>query len=98
MESTEMIAEEPRKIGVRRTAGDQKPLLCPRCVSFTMHERVRGGVAIDVCQTCGGIWLDPGEIERLVAHRSNGGDDAEVIDPWSFARRVAVSRGDYDDG
>jgi Zn-finger nucleic acid-binding protein len=45
---------------------------CPKD-GTTMRERERemgGGqtrelVVIDVCQTCGGIWLDRGELEKL---------------------------------
>ncbi|MER3444456.1 MAG: hypothetical protein C4333_10195 [Meiothermus sp.] len=44
------------------------PLLtCPAlgCESG-MNEVVRNGVHIDVCPKCRGVWLDPGEMERLL--------------------------------
>jgi len=31
-----------------------------------MNEVVRNGVHIDVCPKCRGVWLDPGEMERLL--------------------------------
>jgi hypothetical protein len=40
---------------------------CPRCASEPLDERVREGVTIDVCQGCRGIWLDRGELEKLIA-------------------------------
>lgn len=45
------------------------PLLtCPNpgCESG-MSEVVRNGVHIDVCPKCRGVWLDPGELEKLTA-------------------------------
>ncbi|MEM7325239.1 MAG: zf-TFIIB domain-containing protein [Actinomycetota bacterium] len=38
---------------------------CPRCQTPTLVARNRGGMELDVCSTCSGIWLDRGELERL---------------------------------
>lgn len=40
---------------------------CPRCEEAQLDEREREGVTVDACPTCRGIWLDRGELERLVA-------------------------------
>ena len=40
---------------------------CPRCVTEPMKERLRDAVTIDVCNACRGIWLDRGELEKLIA-------------------------------
>ncbi|NJD20711.1 MAG: hypothetical protein FIA95_15680 [Gemmatimonadetes bacterium] len=40
---------------------------CPRCETAGLEEREREGVPIDVCPQCRGIWLDRGELERLIA-------------------------------
>jgi uncharacterized protein len=48
---------------------EMMPLLtCPNpgCESG-MSEVVRNGVHIDVCPKCRGVWLDPGELEKLTA-------------------------------
>ncbi|HEX8457672.1 MAG TPA: zf-TFIIB domain-containing protein [Pyrinomonadaceae bacterium] len=37
----------------------------------TLVEEARGSVVIDICQTCGGIWLDKGELEEVT--RQSGG-------------------------
>ena len=42
-------------------------MLCPRCNKPTLEEKDRDGITIDVCQVCRGIWLDRGELERLIA-------------------------------
>jgi uncharacterized protein len=47
-----------------RQPGDD--LLCPRC-GGRMQTHLRNGVPIDQCTECHGIFLDPGEFERLMA-------------------------------
>lgn len=41
-------------------------LVCPRC-SGAMETFERTGVQVDQCQNCKGIFLDRGELERLVS-------------------------------
>ncbi|MGC8968612.1 MAG: zf-TFIIB domain-containing protein [Thermus sp.] len=41
-------------------------LLCPHC-QVGMKEVERRGVLIDLCPQCGGVWLDRGELEKLLA-------------------------------
>ncbi|MBI4956713.1 MAG: zf-TFIIB domain-containing protein [Myxococcales bacterium] len=40
---------------------------CPRCETALLDERERDGILLDTCQACRGIWLDRGELERLLA-------------------------------
>jgi len=40
-------------------------LKCPNC-SGKMQEVRRHGVHIDYCPVCKGVWLDRGEIDKLV--------------------------------
>ena len=37
---------------------------CPKC-GMELEEIEFGGVQIDECSTCGGIWFDKGELERV---------------------------------
>lgn len=39
---------------------------CPWC-NVPMREVERRGVRIDVCPECRGVWLDRGELEKLLA-------------------------------
>ncbi|MCR4419137.1 MAG: zf-TFIIB domain-containing protein [Clostridia bacterium] len=39
---------------------------CPLC-EVTMKEVERRGVLIDVCPECRGVWLDRGELEKLLS-------------------------------
>ena len=41
-------------------------LVCPNC-KVPMVVVPRNGVEIDVCPDCQGVWLDRGEIDRLMA-------------------------------
>lgn len=40
---------------------------CPRCDGL-LDERERQGVTVDVCPGCRGVWLDRGELEKLLAY------------------------------
>ncbi len=53
-------------------------LLCPTCrVPLTMSERQ--GVEIDYCQQCRGVWLDRGELDKII-------ERGEAAAPVSSAR------------
>jgi uncharacterized protein len=43
---------------------------CPKC-GGEMPSRRRNGVLIEQCRDCHGIYLDPGEFERLIAIESS---------------------------
>ena len=42
---------------------------CPRCTTPVLVEKERDGVLVDGCPECRGLWLDRGELEKLV-HRA----------------------------
>ncbi len=42
-------------------------MICPRCQG-ELFEAVKNGVAIDHCPECKGIWLDQGELAKIIAH------------------------------
>lgn len=37
-----------------------------------MDQLDKSGTTVDSCPTCQGFWLDPGELERLIARRASG--------------------------
>ena len=41
-------------------------LLCPNC-NTSMQNVARSGVELDICPSCRGVWLDRGELEKLLA-------------------------------
>jgi len=60
---------------------------CPACTA-AMNQRVEHGVTIDYCPDCGGVWLDPGELEQVAGrdfhshghhrHHHDDHDDEDV--------------------
>ncbi|HEX8521088.1 MAG TPA: zf-TFIIB domain-containing protein [Tepidisphaeraceae bacterium] len=38
---------------------------CPHC-NTTLNLAERQGVEIDVCPTCRGVWLDRGELDKII--------------------------------
>ena len=48
-------------------------MLCPRCDgSLTVTQR--DGVEIDMCPKCRGVWLDRGELEKIMSRMSSFDD------------------------
>ncbi|MCL6477399.1 MAG: zf-TFIIB domain-containing protein [Peptococcaceae bacterium] len=41
-------------------------MLCPKCKGIDMMEVSKEGVIIDVCPQCRGVWLDRGELEKIL--------------------------------
>ena len=42
-------------------------MICPRCQNELL-ETAKHGVILDHCPSCGGIWLDRGELAKIIAH------------------------------
>lgn len=40
---------------------------CPLCLDETLNPNFRDGIEVDVCPRCRGVWLDRGELDKLVA-------------------------------
>lgn len=57
---------------------------CPKC-SGLLNPKFSQGVEVDVCVECGGVWLDRGELDKIifaeaepaVLASSSGGDDVQ---------------------
>ena len=46
---------------------EERRMRCPRCEEIVLDEIDRNGVTIDRCSGCRGIWLDRGELEKIIA-------------------------------
>ena len=51
-------------LGKKIRLSDDQILICPRCMA-KMDKMIHYGVTIDTCASCGGLWLDDGEIDQL---------------------------------
>ncbi len=60
---------------------------CPNCnLNLVMSER--SGVEIDYCPECRGVWLDRGELDKII-ERSNQAQPKEVIIKESDKRKYS---------
>ena len=48
---------------------------CPRCETAALDERERDGILVDACPSCRGVWLDRGELEKLIARATRELDE-----------------------
>ena len=39
---------------------------CPACPEQTLSMTERNGIEIDYCPTCRGVWLDRGELDKII--------------------------------
>lgn len=57
--------------GAPQGYGDQ-PITCPRDGNLlTKRHDQRAGVTVDECNRCGGVWLDGGELQAIIASVTN---------------------------
>ncbi len=47
---------------------------CPVCKDATLAMTDRQGIEIDYCPECRGVWLDRGELDKLVARADHPAD------------------------
>ncbi|MBK7443983.1 MAG: zf-TFIIB domain-containing protein [Chitinophagales bacterium] len=47
---------------------------CPVCIDKDLLMTDRQGVEIDYCPTCRGVWLDRGELDKLIDRSGEGAD------------------------
>jgi Zn-finger nucleic acid-binding protein len=63
---------------------------CPNCVDTTLVMADRQGVEIDYCPACRGVWLDRGELDKLL-------DKAVATSPVAPAQNAQHrKRSDYE--
>ena len=44
---------------------------CPVCKNVTLLMSEKSGIEIDYCPECRGIWLDHGELEKIMEKNNN---------------------------
>ena len=55
----------------------RSPMVCPKCGN-TMDLEKAEDVEVDVCLSCGGVWLDEGELEGL-KQKANEGYELDMV-------------------
>lgn len=54
---------------------------CPHCTDTVLVMAERQGVEIDYCPSCRGVWLDRGELDKLIERASRDGIGAAAPMP-----------------
>jgi len=54
---------------------------CPVCTAPDLVMSERQGIEIDYCPKCRGIWLDRGELDKLIEKAAHEGSDAAQAAP-----------------
>ena len=64
---------------------------CPQCSNVALVMSERQGVEIDYCPQCRGVWLDRGELDKIIERSDKFDDDRRTPPP-----PPPVERRDYD--
>ena len=82
IDKTGSAAPERKATGHDRHEPPAPVLICPKCKG-AMRTYVRGGIVVELCEDCRGIFLDKGELERLIDVEGGGwsGIVSEPSDP-----------------
>lgn len=68
---------------------------CPTCPDDRLVMTERSGIEIDYCPTCRGVWLDRGELDKIIERASGGSTVAPSPPPPPVPN--APQRQDRDD-
>lgn len=62
-----------------------------------MRKVIKHGVEIDICPTSGGIWLDKGELEKIMQYIRRDGGEANTNTPSKLRRKNRLRLADIFD-
>jgi hypothetical protein len=90
------VAEATTIMGVRLASVDRN-LVCPKCGATTDPVNYGGdtGIIIDRCTSCGGIWLDKDELEK-VQQVIEGWEDMLPEDSLNYTAKMRAIAADVD--
>lgn len=68
---------------------------CPLCLDSPLEPKYVGATEVDICPRCRGIWLDRGELDRLLGDAPSRDDRRDPVDRRDEERRYEERR--YED-
>lgn len=81
---------------------------CPVCTATDLVMSERSGIEIDYCPQCRGVWLDRGELDKIIERSmvAEGSGQAHLETPgyqqnsnhWGRSKHHDDHRGHYDHG
>lgn len=70
---------------------------CPRCTASDLVVSERNAIEIDVCPSCRGVWLDRGELDKLIERSLQWRSSSRHDDDDDDDRHERHGRRDRDD-
>lgn len=70
---------------------------CPTCPDSTLVLSARDGVEIDYCPACRGVWLDRGELDKIIERANTNLQAPAASAAPAYAPAQRGSRPDFDD-
>ncbi len=68
---------------------------CPHCIETALVMSERQGVEIDYCPQCRGVWLDRGELDKLIEKSATAAESPQPA-YQQLARRPDFADSDFD--
>ncbi len=68
---------------------------CPVCKEIPLVMTERQGIEVDYCPQCRGVWLDRGELDKIIERAASQNQKLQEHDRWSKEKRE--DRDYYDD-
>jgi len=59
---------------------------CPVCINESLVMSERSGIEIDYCPKCRGVWLDRGELDKIIERSTNQSSQSSVNNLYSQNR------------
>jgi Zn-finger nucleic acid-binding protein len=65
---------------------------CPVCKNVSLVMSERQGIEIDYCPNCRGVWLDRGELDKIIERSLTGAPAAAAMPPQAVPQRPPEPR------
>ena len=72
---------------------------CPVCKNVNLMMSERQGIEIDYCPQCRGVWLDRGELDKIIERAAPAQDapESRPAEHGRYEQRHNHEHGDYDE-
>lgn len=69
---------------------------CPNCESVTLTMSERQGIEIDYCPQCRGVWLDRGELDKIIDRSAGASPREDDREQRGYTGQPDSSHGHHD--
>jgi hypothetical protein len=71
---------------------------CPVCKNVTLTMSERQGIEIDYCPECRGVWLDRGELDKIIERAAAASPNPPDGAPAAHSGQAVPARSERDPG